>query len=242
MNFFDLVDIAEQHMELINPTSPEKLIKAGEVMGLSAQSQVIDFGSGFGEMLALWGERFGISAVGIDIRETACERARSKLAERGMADRIEIVAGKGDEYEFKPKSYDVAACVGASFIWGGFAPAVRGLKRAIKPGGKILIGEPYWTTSSVPIEYARQEPSVHTEDELLQIIRREDLALEYMLRSSRDEWDRYESENWRGLASWIKENPNHPEVDQVRAHFHEHQDRYILYGKEYMGWALYILS
>jgi hypothetical protein len=57
MNSFDMENISERNMELISPISREKFILIGEVLKLKAESSVIDFGCGFGEMLALWGER-----------------------------------------------------------------------------------------------------------------------------------------------------------------------------------------
>ena len=102
MKFFDLKDISERYMDLLNPSTPEKMLKIGEVGGLAPGQRVIDFGCGFGEVLVLWAERFGISGVGIDVRPYACERARRRVAERGLADRIEIACGNAAEYPFAP--------------------------------------------------------------------------------------------------------------------------------------------
>ncbi len=82
MEFFDLVNISERYMELVNPTTPEKVVKIGKVLGLNKSSRVIDFGSGYGEVLALWAEEFGISGIGIEIRDYACQRARKKMKDR----------------------------------------------------------------------------------------------------------------------------------------------------------------
>ena len=51
MDFFDLKNISERYMELINPTTTEKMLNVGKVVGLSENSHVIDFGCGFGETL-----------------------------------------------------------------------------------------------------------------------------------------------------------------------------------------------
>lgn len=93
MKFLELKNISEALMELVNPTSPEKILKAGQVAGLKPSSKVIDFGCGFAEPLILWAERFGISGVGIDIRPYACERAKNKIADRGLSARLEVVCG-----------------------------------------------------------------------------------------------------------------------------------------------------
>lgn len=38
----------------------------------------------------------------------------------------------------------MAACVGATRIAGGVAGTMNLLAKSLKPGGLILIGEPYW--------------------------------------------------------------------------------------------------
>ena len=242
MNFLDLKDIAERDMELVNPTSAEKVLTVGRVLGLNAASRVIDFGSGYAEMLTLWAEAFGIAGDGVEIRPLACERARRKLAERGLAERIHIHCQSAADYAFTPHSYDVATCLGASFIWGGYSPAVRHLLTAIRPGGYIILGEPYWRTSSIPPDYARAEATIYTEYELLQMTRQAGLDLVTVVRASHDDWDRYESGNWAGLARWLAENPTHPERDQVLDHLRSSQDEYTRLAREYFGWAMLVLT
>ncbi|HRA69107.1 MAG TPA: class I SAM-dependent methyltransferase, partial [Caldilinea sp.] len=91
MEFLDLINIAGQAMELENPTSVAKIVTAGKYLGLREGSRVLDFGCGFAEPLVIWAEEFGITAVGVEVREYACTRARRKVAARGLADRIDII-------------------------------------------------------------------------------------------------------------------------------------------------------
>ena len=244
MDRFELYNISEQFMELINPLSPEKIITIGKFLELKKGGSVIDFGCGFGEVLVLWADSFGVKGIGIDIREHACERAEKKIKDRGLSDRIEIVCCKGAEYSFEKGAFDVAVCLGASFIWGGFGPTIRGMKDAIHPKGKLVIGEPYWIKEPVPMEYKKKnkEEDIHSEYELLQIAREEGFDFEYMVRSSLDDWDRYEASNWYSLARWLVDNPNHPEKKEVIDWLHEIQDDYLRYGREYCGFAVYILN
>ena len=143
MEFLNLKNISERYMELVNPTSPQKVLTIGQMAGLKEGSRVIDFGCGYGQVLALWAQQFGISGIGIDIREHACARARQKMAERGLADRIEIVCENAAEYRFEKHAFDVAACIGATFIWDGYRLTIRKMKEAIRPDGKLVIGEAY---------------------------------------------------------------------------------------------------
>lgn len=241
MKFFDLVNISERYMEIVNPSTPEKILTVGKILGVGQDSRIIDFGCGYGEVLALWAERFGISGIGIDIREHACDRAQNKMHKRGMAERIEIVCANAAEYPFEKHGFDVALCIGASFIWDGYRPTIRTMKKAIHATGKLVVGEPYWLKGGVPSEYTEQQ-AVHTEYELLQITREEGFDLEYVVRASHDDWDRYEAGDWYGLIRWIEENPDHPERQDVIDHLHKAQDEYLRYGREYLGWAMYVLN
>ena len=241
MNFFELFDISERYLELLNPTSPEKVLEVGRVLGLNPDTRLIDFGCGYAEPLKLWGEAYGISGVGVDIREHVCDHARAKLARAGLADRIEIVCSPGADYDFPEHSYDVATCLGASFIWKGFQTAVQALARAVVPGGQVAIGEPYWLTSNVPPTYA-QKQGFHSEAEILRIVREEGFDLEYLVRASLDDWDRYSSGNWYGLVRWLQDNPGHPERGDVIERLRTSQDEYFRFEREYVGWAIFILA
>jgi len=241
MKFLDLKNISERHMELLNPTTPEKIVKAGRIAGLKPGARVIDFGCGFAEPLMLWAKEFGISGVGIDIRPYACERARAKVAHNGLAQRLEIVCGDAAAYTYPAHTFDVAACIGATFIWSGFRQAVHSMRNAIHPSGRLVIGEAYWETANVPVEFSSQQTEVQDETVLLEDARLEGFDFEYVLHSSHDDWDRYEADNWHGLTGWIDENPDHPERQEVIDHLRQSQAEYVQYGRMYFGWGIYVL-
>jgi len=242
MEFFEIKNISERFIDLINPSSPEKMIKIGEILRLHPESRVIDFGCGFGEVLALWGEHFGISGVGVDIREYACQRARQRLAMANLDERIEIICANVAKYSPDQHAFDVATCTGASFIWDNFDGALRALSTAVRKEGKIVIGEPYWLSDEIPPEYRQRMKEVHSEYELLQRIRKQGFELEYLVRASIDDWDRYEAGNWHGMVRWIEENPHHPDREVVVEHLRQSQDEYLHYGRQYLGWAVYVLG
>jgi SAM-dependent methyltransferase len=241
MDGMELYNIAERYIELVNPSSVDKIMKIGEALHLGPDTRVIDYGCGFGEPLALWAEGYGISGVGIDIRERACERARQKMVERGLTDRIEIVCGKGAEYPID-EPFDVATCIGASFVFGGYRETIQAMREVIAEGGRMAIGEPYWLKEGVPVEYCEGEAKgVHFEHDLLAITREEGYDWEFMVRASHDDWDGYEAGNWRGLVWWLDHNADHPDRQQVIERLRQNQDDYIRYGREYLGWAIYVL-
>jgi ubiquinone/menaquinone biosynthesis C-methylase UbiE len=242
MEFFDLMSISHRDMEIFNPSTAEKIITLGQLLGLKQGSRVIDFGCGCAEPLALWAERFGITAIGIDICRDFCDRARKKLAMKGMSGRIEIVCAPGADYLFEEGAFDAATCIGATFVFGGYRQTIQALQRAIKKTGRLGIGETHWLGEQVHPEYAQKQTSTLTERELLQITRDEGFELEYLIRASRDDWARYSSDNWHGLIRWLEENPSHPDREQVFKHFRTSQDDEVLFQHRYMGWAMYCLA
>jgi ubiquinone/menaquinone biosynthesis C-methylase UbiE len=241
MDRMKLYDIAERYMELINPFDSQKIKTLGKSLGLKEGSKVIEFGCGFAENMVIWAETYGIEAVGMDIREYAYERAIKKIEGKGLSDRLKVFCEDGAKFQFEKGAYDVAACIGASFIWGDYRSTIKAMKEAINPKGKLVIGEPYSLKEPIPPEYEEGQ-GIHTEHELLQIARDEGFDFEYMVRASHDDWDRYEATNWLGLVKWLEENSDHPDRLQVKDWFYKIQDEYLKYGREYLGWAVYILN
>lgn len=243
MDFLSLKDISERHLEFINPTSRDKLVRAGRAARLRAGQQVIDFGCGFGGALALWAQEFGIGGFGIDVRPFAIERARVRAAERGLADRLRFACASAAGYGVTPGSFDVAACIGATFAWPGLLPdALRAMKDAVRPGGSMVIGEVYWRDPAlVPPDVLHRERGIGPEPRIYEQIRAAGCDVIYALHSNQDEWDNYYAEDWRGLADWLAENPGHPDYADVHQHLRDGQDEYAAYGRQHIGWALYVV-
>ncbi|ERJ11948.1 SAM-dependent methyltransferase [Haloplasma contractile] len=241
MNFFDLVNISEKEMKILNPMFKEKFEQLGNNMGLNEQKAVLDLACGFGEILAIWGTKFGVTGTGVEIREYACEKARKRLEELNL-NNLAIECQNASNYTTKSK-YDIVSVIGASFIYNGFQNSIKNMKAMMKEDGKLVIGEPYLIKEPMnqDVKQFIEDEGVLNEFELLEIIRNEGFELEYMVRSSQDEWDYYESQNWIGLNKWLVENPCHPDWDTVKNHLRESQDNYFKYGREYIGWAVYVL-
>jgi len=241
MDFFELKNISEKFMEILNPISVEKILKVGEILGMKRGDRVIDFGCGYAEPLILWAEKFGISAIGIDIREHAVQRATKKIFQKGLADRIQIALGNAAAYQFEPHSFDFATCIGSTFIWAGFTNSIDAMKRTVKPNGKLAIGDCYWNHDEFPSECNRFFQDANHEHELLYEIWNRDCELISLIRANIDDWDNYEISNWLGMIDWIENNPEHPDRDDVIRHLHDSQDEYLRYGRKYLGWGIFLL-
>jgi len=241
MDIFELYNISERYIELVNPSTPEKISKLGWALDLKEGDRIIDFGCGYAEPLIILSKEFGITGVGVDIRKHVCSKAKEKVKKEGLNEHIGIVCEDAAKYPFDRGHYDVAMCIGASFIWGGFRPTIRAMKSAIDQEGKLVIGEPYRKKEDIPKEYRDKEEVAHLEHELLEIAHEEGFEFQYIVRASTDDWDTYETSNWKGFIKWLQENPDHPERQQVVDRLHVVQQEYLRYGKDFVGWAMYVL-
>jgi len=241
MNFQDLVTISQGSLPIMNPLSQEKAIFIGEMARLSEGTSVIDFGCGNGTVLGIWGRAFGIIGTGIEIREEACSNAGELIADLGLSDTVQVFLADASSYETEDETYDVAVSFGASQIWGGVSNAISSMKNFIDPEGVIIIGERYWKCDHVAAEFAREWPEIMTEYEILQSARENGYDITRVIRSGEDEWDDYESSIWENCLAWIAKNPDHPKGEEVYNYYQRIQDEYLAYGREYIGWAAYIL-
>lgn len=241
MKWFEIYDIAEENMKIINPTTREKIIKAGEISGFSSEKTLIDFGSGFAENLVIWAEEFGINSLGIEMREYAHKRAEERVKEKNLQNKIELVHGDAKKYDFKKNHYDIACAVGTSFIWENLEKCLSVLKSALKEKGILIVGEVYWKNENMPLKWMKKENFSH-EYEIFKTVQKMDLDIIQTIRSTMSDWDNYEYNHHRGLIEWLENNKNHPDYKQVKDSLREWQEDYHSYIREYLGWAIFILK
>ncbi|MEM5787968.1 MAG: class I SAM-dependent methyltransferase, partial [Syntrophobacteraceae bacterium] len=150
-----IFNITESAHRIHNPFTPEKLATLGAALRLEKGTRVLDLGSGSGEMLCTWARDHGVIGTGIDMSRLFTEQARVRAEELGVADRVKFIHGDAAGFVSDEK-VGVAACVGATWIAGGFVGTIELLAQSLRPGGIILIGEPYWRRLPPTEDVARE--------------------------------------------------------------------------------------
>ena len=140
----------------------------------------------------------------------------------------------------------MAACVGATWIGGGVAGTIALLARSLRPGGIILVGEPYWRQVP-PTEAVAQGCLAHAIADFLPL---PDLLASFgrlgydvveMVLAGPDDWDRYEAAQWLTLRRWLEAHPSDELAEEVRAKLTSEPERYATYTREYLGWGVFAL-
>lgn len=236
MDLTEIETISQGNLEIMNPVSAEKLLRAGQTAGLGPGKKVLDIGCGNGTTLSLWHRAFGISGCGIELRASSAARAGTTLA--GTSIEIRCI----DAAALVPaEPYDLVTALGSSFIFGGAEKSLAHLAEyADENGSVIIIGDRFWKRDRVPPEFAREWPDVPTAFELISTGRDLGFDLTGLITASDDDWDNYESAIWQNCREYINSRTADPRADEVAAYLEQIQDEYLAYGREYMGWGLFI--
>jgi SAM-dependent methyltransferase len=240
-----IFNITESAHRIHNPFTQDKLATLGAVLRLESGTRVLDLGSGSGEMLCTWARDYGITGFGIDMSQLFTEQANYRAQELGVADRVEFIHGDAAGYVAK-EQVGVAACLGATWIGGGVRGTIELLAKSLRPGGIILIGEPYWLQLP-PTEDVAKGCLATSISEFLTL---PDLVTSFgdlcydvveMVLADPEGWDRYEAAKWLTMRRWLEANPNDDFAKEVRAKLTSEPKRYVEYSRKYLGWGVFAL-
>ena len=157
---------------------------------------------------------------------------------------MEFFCLDGAEYRpEKPGSFDLAICLGASWIWEGHRGTLRALKQMTRPGGLIMAGEPF-CAKEPPRDYLDamninyEDFGTHHGNTVTGC--GEGLTFLYALVSSPDDWDRYEGLQWYAAAEYARSNPGDPDLPELMERVNRSRESYLRWGRDCLGWAVYL--
>ncbi|MFI9492640.1 MULTISPECIES: SAM-dependent methyltransferase [Streptomyces] len=140
--------------------------------------------------------------------------------ERGLADRVSFHEVPAAAYA--RDGYDLAVSIGAAHAWpGGAAEALKALRAAVRPGGRVLFGDGFWEREPSPAALEGLGAGPGDFGSLLELIRLAESAglraLQVTVADQR-EWDLFESAANIGRGErWALAHPGHPLHAEVTA-------------------------
>jgi SAM-dependent methyltransferase len=244
MDMWKYYDITHREHVVCNPTSEEKLARLVELFQLSADASVIDIACGKGEFLIRLVEAYGVRALGIDISPFFIADAKRRMKERVPHAKATFAQMDGADFRTgESDSFALAACIGASWVFGGHAGTLDALVRMVEPGGWVIVGEPYWLQEP-PESYlhssgsTREDFGTHVSN--VEAGEQRGLELVHTLVSSKDDWDRYEGLQWHATAKYARAHPEDPDLVDVGERVARSRVAYLRWGRDTVGWAIYV--
>lgn len=237
--------ISESEHRIHNPFTPGKYATLGRVLRMEPGARILDLGSGSGEMLCTWAHEHGITGVGIDMSPLFTAQAKRRAEELGVSERVHFVHNDAAGYVAEDKC-DIAACVGATWIAGGFAGTLQLLEKSLKPGAMMLIGEPYWRQLPATEDIAKACGATSLADfqtlpELVASFDKLGYDVVEMVLADQEGWDRYEAAKWMTMRRWLEANPDDDFAHEVRAELTIAPKRHVSWTRAYFGWGVFAL-
>lgn len=235
---------AESAHRILNPLTEEKLALIGEICRLEPALQLLDLACGKAELLCSWAARYGIHGVGVDVSAVFLEAARARAAELTVEAQVELVQGKAEDYQAAPRAFDLVGCIGATWIGGGLVGTLELMKPALKPGGLLLVGEPYLIDPPPP---GALEALGFGADEFTSLggtldrFEESGTDLVEMVLADGDSWDRYMATQWMTASTWLREHPDGPDAEEFAERVAAGRRSYLDYGRRYLGWGVFVL-
>ncbi len=232
--------VAESTHELQNPTSEEKLLLLAERLSLGPGSRVLDIASGRGGPAILLARETGCSVHGVEISPEFHAVAVARAEREGVADRVSFELGDAADVALEPGAYDAALCLGASFVYGGLVQTIDALEPAVRAGGHVVVGEPYWRRLPLPADYADRGDPWTTLEGTVVVFETTGLAVVSVIASSEDDWDRYETLHWQAVERWLADNASNADAPGIRERHERERRTYLRHGRDLLGWAIFV--
>ena len=215
-------------------------------LAAAAPATVLDIGCGWGELLLrVLGAAPGAKGLGIDINGADLAYGRELAAERGLADRVEYVEESG--YGTTRGPADAVLCLGSGqALCAPDAPydltvVLRELRRLVRPGGRVVLGEGFWQRVPAEDDLARMWPGARADDHptldgLLDRVVDAGFRPAWIETASPEEWEEFESGYRHATEVWLATHPDHPLAAETRARVDRQRRQWLGY-RSFLGIA-----
>ncbi|WP_327070459.1 class I SAM-dependent methyltransferase [Kitasatospora sp. NBC_01250] len=229
------------------PLSEARAARLTGRLSRATPTTVLDIGCGWGElMLRVLEATPGATGLGVDLNAVDLARGRDNARARGLADRVEFAEESAIGTAREPA--DLVLCLGASqALSDAEAPhhtvaALHALRRLVRPGGRVVLGEGFWQRPPTEAELAAMWPGAAASEhhDLAGLV---DLAVAAGFRPSwietadADEWEEFESGYQCDVEEWLAGRTGHPLAAETRERLDRHRASWLRGYRGVLGLA-----
>ncbi len=246
MDIWKYFDITHRNHIICNPMNIEKLKLLIKLLKLNDNSNVLEIACGKGEFLVRIAEQYNIQGIGVDISSFFIKDAKDKIQTRAPNADVKFIEMNGADYMHPEKHYfDLAACIGAEWIFNGFKGTLQYLNNNVKQNGLIIASCPFWLKEpaqeylkAIDLKreaYGTHYDNMHSGEEL-------GLQLIYTTVSNNDDWDNYEGLTWYSSIEYVDTNPEDEDNQELLNRLKNNRENYLRWGRNTFGWATYLFK
>ena len=229
------VSMLEDNAHLISMVPVEELLRFGYELGLNENMKVLDLCCGYGTVLKVWSEAFGIEGVGIDLVEEFVSIGRERLKKSNI-DKVTLIKGDVTAYQDTCK-YDVVIC---SETIESIANTLSMGEKFLKPGGVLCYQKLYSKVMNPPQELIDFDEEVLPLFELNRVFNQLGYGMTAMASDTTGMWEHYVV-NWSGKRDLLRLKQE-PDNEQLKTWVAKWYNMYFDYRRPYEGQALFGLQ
>ena len=232
MDYSSTLNALNESRYLISMTPMEDVLAIGYDAGMQKGQRVLDLCCGYGEMLKIWSEAFGVSGTGVDLCGEFIREGRKRT------EGLDVTLIHGDVLQWRTEEkFDYVSLSGEAF--GGICGTITLMERFVKPEGKLIIGTRYSKADDPPQELTDFEGETLPLNELNRIFMERGYFLTAMASDSDREWERYIMWSARRDLTALRANPE--DVEKL-AWCRKWYDMYFRIRRKYEGYATFVLE
>ncbi|UCD09764.1 MAG: methyltransferase domain-containing protein [Dehalococcoidales bacterium] len=235
MDYKEIINDIKSSLHLISMTPIEKIVDIGYTAGMNSNSGVLDLCCGYGEMLKIWNEAFGIKGTGVDISREFIDEGERRLEGAEIKD-ISLICADVLGWETDNK-YDFACLSGEDF--GGIEDTIHRLEKYVKSDGKLIIGTRYSKVDNPPAELIEFEGETLPLKHIYDIFYANGYFITSMATDTQNEWERYIMWSARRNLAACKGNSDDPSYYEWCKKWFE---TYFGFRREYEGYGTFVIE
>lgn len=225
----------EDNAYLIGMVPLEELLRLGYEINLNESSAVLDLCCGYGTLLKVWSEAYGITGTGVDQNKDFLSVGEGRLRKSGV-NKVTLICDDVTTYQ-DDRKYDVVIC---SETFESIPCTLSLGEKFLKPGGMLCYQKLYSKVELPPQELVDFDVEVLPLTRLNHIFNRNGFQIISMASDSIGKWEQY-TLNWSGKKDLIKLSKN-KENENLYNWIKTWYDMYFKYRRFYEGQAVFGLQ
>lgn len=235
MERWELSDIAHTDHPIAAPIDEPRMVELIGRLHVPTTGRAVDLGCGSGRWLTEVLTRHpAATGVGIDLH----------LSPGRPPERARWI--EGDVADFSDGEFDVVISVGATHAFGGLSPTLAAVRRHLRPGGEVILGDAFWERTPGPAALVALHAAAEdfpTLPGLVALVRQHGFEPTFGHVSTLAEWDDYEW-CWTGsLTRWaLRDAPTPTLRAEALAVATEHRDGWLGGYRGVLGFVTLVLA